>query len=245
MSLAIRSTNIENEKLFEKVILQNDLAGLSPLEKVEHVKNMCISLGLNPLTKPIQLHKFDGKEIPYMSKDGTEQLRNLHDVSITKLETEIINDNLYIVKAYAQKPNGRVDCSTSVQTIGGLKGKYMENAMKKCETQAKRRVTLSICGLGMLDETEIGDIPAKISKPVNLSKIELINDDEMLFNSHLDNIKNCNDIEQLKNIFNVYTNYWKHERNDLLTMSKIIEAKDAQKKLLENMISCNEEVEND
>jgi hypothetical protein len=31
--------------------------------------------------------------------------------------------------------------------------------MMKAETKAKRRVTLSICGLGMLDETEVADIP--------------------------------------------------------------------------------------
>ena len=31
--------------------------------------------------------------------------------------------------------------------------------MMKAETKAKRRVTLSICGLGMLDETEVETIP--------------------------------------------------------------------------------------
>jgi len=33
------------------------------------------------------------------------------------------------------------------------------NAIMKCETKAKRRVTLSICGLGFLDETEVDSIP--------------------------------------------------------------------------------------
>lgn len=247
MSLAIRNPNIENEKLFEKVILQNDLAGLSPLEKVEHVRNMCLSLGLNPLTKPIQLHKFDGKEICYMSKDGTEQLRNLHEVSIIKLETEIVNDTLYIVKAYAQKPNGRVDCSTSVQTISGLKGKAIENAMKKCETQAKRRVTLSICGLGMLDESEIQDVPARISKPVNLQissppKLEEINDDDMDFNADIERISKCETIDQLKDIFNTLTAYWR-DKKDLLKVSKIVELKDKRKSEIEAML-FNEEIEN-
>ena len=36
--------------------------------------------------------------------------------------------------------------------------------MMKAETKAKRRVTLSVCGLGLLDETEIADIP-DIAKP--------------------------------------------------------------------------------
>ena len=29
----------------------------------------------------------------------------------------------------------------------------------RCETKSKRRVTLSICGLGLLDETEVETIP--------------------------------------------------------------------------------------
>ena len=31
--------------------------------------------------------------------------------------------------------------------------------MMKAETKAKRRVTLSICGLGVLDETEVENVP--------------------------------------------------------------------------------------
>ena len=34
----------------------------------------------------------------------------------------------------------------------------LANAIMKAETKAKRRVTLSICGLGMLDETELETI---------------------------------------------------------------------------------------
>ena len=35
------------------------------------------------------------------------------------------------------------------------------NAKLKAITKAKRRVTLSICGLGFLDETEIETIPTR------------------------------------------------------------------------------------
>jgi hypothetical protein len=43
-------------------------------------------------------------------------------------------------------------------SIAGLKGDALVNATLKAITKAKRRVTLSICGLGMLDETEIDTI---------------------------------------------------------------------------------------
>jgi len=38
-------------------------------------------------------------------------------------------------------------------------GEARANLMMKAETKAKRRVTLSICGLGMLDETEVESLP--------------------------------------------------------------------------------------
>ena len=37
----------------------------------------------------------------------------------------------------------------------------LANAFLKSETKAKRRVTLSICGLGLLDESEVDSIPAE------------------------------------------------------------------------------------
>ena len=43
----------------------------------------------------------------------------------------------------------------------------MGNSLKRAVTQAKRRVTLSICGLGWLDESEVDDIPAERIVPVN------------------------------------------------------------------------------
>ena len=44
-----------------------------------------------------------------------------------------------------------------VVSIAGLKGEALANAMMKAETKAKRRATLSICGLGWMDEVEALD----------------------------------------------------------------------------------------
>jgi len=43
--------------------------------------------------------------------------------------------------------------------LGTLKGDALASALMKAETKAKRRVTLSIAGLGWLDETELATIP--------------------------------------------------------------------------------------
>jgi hypothetical protein len=44
----------------------------------------------------------------------------------------------------------------------------------KAETKAKRRATLSLCGLGMLDETEVASVPEAKPGVVNLETGEII-----------------------------------------------------------------------
>ncbi len=160
----IMQQNAIDGALMEKVILGNDLSGLTPLEKVKYVNGICRSLGLNPATNPIKLMKFQGKEIPYCSKDATEQLRKNNHVSILGIDTKIM-DGIYIVTANASTPDGRSDSSTGVISIKGLSGDALANAMMKAETKAKRRVTLSICGLGFSDESEMESL--RDTKKVN------------------------------------------------------------------------------
>jgi hypothetical protein len=57
-------------------------------------------------------------------------------------------------------PDGRTDESLGAVSLVGLEGEALANSLMKAETKAKRRVALSICGLGMLDETEVEAIPS-------------------------------------------------------------------------------------
>src|SRR6202008_2665643 len=61
------------------------------------------------------------------------------------------------------------------------KGEALGNALMKASTKAKRRATLSICGLGMLDETELETIPtampAHVDKDTGEVEAPLIPDD--------------------------------------------------------------------
>jgi hypothetical protein len=142
------STNIE------QVLIGGDLAQLKPDERLSYYNNLCSSLGLNPLTQPFQYIVLNNKLQLYAKKDCTEQLRKIHGVSITKVDPKQIGD-LVVVVAEARDREGRVDSSTGAVAIGNAKGEDLANKMMKAETKAKRRVTLSLCGLGMLDETEV------------------------------------------------------------------------------------------
>ena len=141
-----------------RVLLHGDLKQLNSSQKVSYVRAVCESVGLNPLTRPFEYLVLNGKEILYARREATEQLRRLHNISITIASRELVGES-YIVSARASTPEGRTDESIGVKSLDGLKGDVRANAMMTAETKAKRRVTLSICGLGMLDETEVADIP--------------------------------------------------------------------------------------
>lgn len=143
---------------FEMALIRGDLSGLSTEEKLSYYKKVCESLRLNPLTKPFEFIKMNGKEVMYATKNCGDQLRERDSISLQISSREKIGD-VYVVTARAKTKEGREDESTGAVTISGLRGEALANAYMKCETKAKRRVTLSICGLGMLDESEVIDIP--------------------------------------------------------------------------------------
>jgi len=151
-------SNIIQSSAIESALIQGDLSKLSTNERLSYFKSVCESLGLNHLTRPFEFITLNGKLTLYAKRDATDQLRKVHGVSITITARERIDD-LYVVTAKARDKSGREDESTGAVNIAGLKGDNLANAFLKSETKAKRRVTLSICGLGMLDETEVSDIP--------------------------------------------------------------------------------------
>lgn len=149
----------------ETALIVGDLSKLGVEERLNYYNRVCESLGLNPLTQPFAYITLNGKLTLYAKRDATEQLRKVHGVSISELE-KTFNADLYIVTAKAVDNTGRCDVSTGAVNIGGLKGENLANAIMKAETKAKRRVTLSICGLGLLDETEVSSIPGAVDNPV-------------------------------------------------------------------------------
>lgn len=159
--------------VMESVVVGGDLSKLSAADRVNYFNEVCKSLGLNPLTKPFAYITLNGKLTLYAQRDCTDQLRKLHHVSTHVVSREKVDD-IYVVTARATMPDGRVDESIGAVNIAGLRGDAYANALMKAETKAKRRVTLSIVGLGWLDETEVETItdarPAvTVEKPAQLT----------------------------------------------------------------------------
>lgn len=146
--------------IISTLFIHGDISRLSPVQKVDYYRQVCDKLGLDPLSQPFRILRLHGREIMYCDRGGAQQLNKLHRVSHEIRSRETVN-GCYVVTAQASTPDGRKTESLGAVPIINLKGETLCNAMMKAETKAKRRATLDLLGLGILDETEIPPNPQK------------------------------------------------------------------------------------
>lgn len=165
-----------NTEILSSLIINGDISKLSPVQKVDYYKLFCDRLGLDPLTQPFKILKLNGKEVLYCDRSGAQQLNKKHNVS-HEIKTRDTAGDLYVVTCRASLPDGRFTESIGAVNIAGFKGDNLANAMMKGETKAKRRATMDLLGLGMLDETETETIP--FAQTVEVFDNEQLKDDYM------------------------------------------------------------------
>jgi len=156
MSAAI-ATQQTTAEIVERLVTTGDLSQLTPQQRTRYYFDLCESLGLKAGLQPFEYLKLNNKLVLYAKKSCAEQLRQIHSISIYKIEERETEETL-IVTAHARNGQGREDIDQGAVTIKGLHGDQLANARMKAITKAKRRVTLSLCGLGMLDENELDTI---------------------------------------------------------------------------------------
>jgi|SRR5882672_4451352 len=148
-------------EIMEQVLIRGDLGSLTQAERARYYVRVCQSLGLNPLTKPFDYLHLNGKLTLYALKGATDQLRRIHGVSASVVAHKEA-DGLLTIHVRVRTPDGREDEDFGVVSLPDtMKGDTRANAIMKAITKAKRRATLSLCGLGMLDETEVETIPER------------------------------------------------------------------------------------
>lgn len=200
---AIAQANQISAAIIEKVVIEGDLSVLDPQQRVNYYRSVCESIGLNPLTKPFEYLKLNGKLQLYARKECAEQLRSNRRVSL-EIVNATVTSGVYVVTAKATLPDGRTDSSTGAVLVDGLRGEALANAMMKAETKAKRRVTLSICGLGFLDESEIGSIPgAQVVSEDELAQqpsrqVQQPQGNQQLCDQHAARMRSCKTLDELK-----------------------------------------------
>ncbi len=167
----------ETGDVMESVLIKGNLAKLTPEERANYYAAVCRSVGLNPLTQPLAYIVLNDKMTLYALRGATDQLRRIHKVSVEALTTDM-RDGLYIVTCKVRDGADRTDMATAAVSLANLKGDALANQLMKCETKAKRRATLSICGLGLLDETEAETIPTAVLPPHDPETGEIVSDDD-------------------------------------------------------------------
>jgi hypothetical protein len=154
---AVTTTEPVSAQALEHVLGTGDLSKLTTQQRVEYLVATCKSLGLNPLTRPIRFLSLNGQIQIYFTRDGTDQLRSSRNITLHVVDKSI-DAGVLSVTVRARTKDGRED-----EDIGAVvlpaSGDSRANALMKAITKAKRRVTLSICGLGQTDESELDTMP--------------------------------------------------------------------------------------
>jgi hypothetical protein len=143
----------------EDVLVRGDLKDLTETQRTMYYLQVCQSLGLNPKTRPFDYIVLNGKLTLYARRDAADQLRKINGISIQVVPTAdgkylSVTGNLLSVHVRATDKTGRTDEDFGVVPFRGGADEIAANTIMKAITKAKRRVTLSISGLGFLDETE-------------------------------------------------------------------------------------------
>jgi len=140
---------------WEKAMIDNDLSGLDPEDRLRFVKHICETVGLNPSTRPFVYTKFNNELKLYPGKGAAEQLRSIHGISCEIVKQERDESNGILLTHVKGTTKDRFDEDYGWAAIANLKGDLYGNAIGKSVTKAKRRVTLSMVGLGwMLPDNE-------------------------------------------------------------------------------------------
>jgi hypothetical protein len=143
----------------ELALVQGDLSRLSESQRLQHYLNVCNSLGLNYHTQPFDYLNLNGKLVLYAKKGCTDQLRAIREITTVGDPVSAIVGDVLTVTIKMKDKDGREDVDIGAVSINGLKGAELANAHMRAITKSKRRCTLALCGLGWLDESEVGDIP--------------------------------------------------------------------------------------
>jgi hypothetical protein len=145
-------------RAIESVVIGGDLTPLTPEQRVRYMQRVCTGLGLNWETSPFIYVKPAEKLILYATKDCAAQLRRRDGISIEVTGRSFMPEQgIYCVEVKATNAQGRSETAIGSVGVMGMKHETLAGQMMRAETKAKRRVTLSLCGLGLDGED---DMPA-------------------------------------------------------------------------------------
>lgn len=153
MTTAIQRVDLDDQTIL-RLVSDGDCSKLNPEQRLQYYRARCDAAGLDYRAQPFQYITLSGKLVLYALKGATDQLSATHRIAVEILDQRTEADTR-IVTVRARTGDGRSTDEIGAVGIKGLAGDALANALMKAVTKAKRRAILAICGLGMLDETEL------------------------------------------------------------------------------------------
>jgi hypothetical protein len=134
-----------------------DYSKLDDAQRGDVIRALCSALRLNPFAKPFEFIRLNGKLVLYATRGATDQLAAVHRLNRRIVRgpeiVDLLGKKTVLAVCEATLPNGRVEQSTATCDVADACG--IHNVLMKTETKAKRRATLAILGLAVLDESEV------------------------------------------------------------------------------------------
>jgi len=161
-----------DHKALASIVRTGDLRELSEADRVELMSSACRALGLDPFTMPFSFVNIGGRVQLYARRSATDQLARIHGLVREVIDgpkvVPVLNSAVAFAMCRLTLPSGRYE--TASGTVP-LSHQNAGDALMTAETKAKRRGTLAILGLGMLDEMEVDVIPgAEIAEVIALKE---------------------------------------------------------------------------
>lgn len=155
--LPTKESQLDDRTLFS-LVTDGDCRKLSDTQKVLYYRARCDAAGLDYRAQPFQFISLNGKLVLYALKACTDQLAGKHGIR-SEIVDRSTSDGICVVTVRATTKDGRATDEIGAVSVKGLQGDALCNALMKASTKAKRRAVLAVCGLGMLDESELETIP--------------------------------------------------------------------------------------
>ena len=128
--------------MLENVQVNGDQSKQKAGQRLDYYRPVCQSMGVNPISSPVDYITLNGKLTLYAKKDATDQLRKIHAVSIDDIDINEDKDG-FTVKVKGHDNTGRSDVEIGCVAKSEMKGN-VQNTKMKAVTKAKRRLTLSL-----------------------------------------------------------------------------------------------------
>ncbi len=147
----------------QKAAMSGNLRALTSDEQWQYYLAMCDHLGLDPVSRPFDWIDQEGKLSLYPNANCAAQLAQKGEISFPEYATEMIGE-VFVYRVRATSNDERELWATGAVPVGRT-ALETARAIKKAETQARRRAVFALGGLALTEAEEMYEVGARSYVP--------------------------------------------------------------------------------